>query len=194
MKKVIKTITILSLAAAGFTTLQAGEKSGEELFKANCTSCHVTTHPADESKLVAPPIMGAVRHVKMKHDSKEAAVTFIVDYVQNPTREKAACESHSIKKFGLMPSLSRVLSVPRISKRSLSTFMIRTPTVREKAKGNIRVKTVRPMASMPRVMDKAKAMVRAWVRVAGKVTVWGRAKVMAEAWVADKGWDNKLNS
>ncbi len=116
MKNVIKTITILSLAAASFTTLQAAEKSGEELFKANCTACHATVHPEDESKLVAPPIMGAVRHVKNKFATKDEAVKFIVDYAQNPSKEKAACDSESITKFGVMPSLKGAVSPEDLKK------------------------------------------------------------------------------
>jgi len=116
MKRVIKTITILSLAAASFSTLQAAEKSGEELFKANCTSCHVTMHPEDESKLVAPPIMGAVRHVKNRFATKDEAVKFIVDYTQNPSKEKAACTSGTITKFGVMPSLKGAVSPEDLKK------------------------------------------------------------------------------
>lgn len=116
MKNVIKTITILSLAAASFSTLQAAEKSGEELFKANCTACHATVHPKDESKQVAPPIMGAVRHVKNRFATKDDAVKFIVDYAQNPTKEKAACDAESIKKFGVMPSLKGAVSLEDLKK------------------------------------------------------------------------------
>ena len=110
MKKIAQTLSIIGMIAATSSTLQADEKSGEALFKANCTACHVTVHPEDESKLTAPPIMGAVRHVKMNHATKETAVKFMVDYIQNPTKEKAACEAHSIEKFGLMPSLKGVVS------------------------------------------------------------------------------------
>ncbi len=116
MKKIIQSITIIGMLTAVSGTLQAGEKSGEALFKANCTSCHVTVHPEDESKLTAPPIMGAVRHVKMNHATKEAAVAFIVDYVQNPSKEKAACEAHTIEKFGLMPSLKGAVSEADLKK------------------------------------------------------------------------------
>jgi mono/diheme cytochrome c family protein len=116
MRKVIKIVTAIGLIGAGFGTLQAGEKSGEELFKANCTSCHATAHQEDESKFVAPYIMGAVRHVKEKFDTKEAAVKFMVDYIQNPSKEKAACEPRSIEKFGVMPSLKGAVSPADLEK------------------------------------------------------------------------------
>jgi cytochrome c len=116
MKKVIKIVAVIGLIGAGFSTLQAGEKSAEELFKANCISCHVTQHLEDESKMVAPPIMGAVRHVKEKFGTKEEAVKFMVDYIQNPTKEKAACDSESIEKFGVMPSLKGAVSPEDLEK------------------------------------------------------------------------------
>jgi mono/diheme cytochrome c family protein len=116
MKKVIQTLSLVGMIVATGGALQAGEKSGEALFKANCASCHVTVHPEDESKLTAPPIMGAVRHVKMNYETKEAAVAFIVDYVQNPSKAKAACEAHTIEKFGLMPSLKGAVSEADLKK------------------------------------------------------------------------------
>ncbi len=116
MKNFTRIVAVIGLLSAGFGTLQASEKSGEELFKTNCTSCHATAHQEDESKFVAPYIMGAVRHVKEKFDTKEAAVKFMVDYIQNPSKEKAACEPHSIEKFGVMPSLKGAVSPEDLEK------------------------------------------------------------------------------
>jgi len=116
MKTITKIATVITLLGAGFSTLSATEMSGEQLFQANCTACHVTAHTEDESKLLAPPIMGAVKHVKEKFGSKEEAVKFMVDYIQNPSKEKAACESHSIEKFGVMPSLKGAVSPEDLEK------------------------------------------------------------------------------
>ncbi|WP_457606072.1 c-type cytochrome [Nitratifractor sp.] len=79
-------------------------QSSEELFKTKCSMCHVTTPPRDMSKLVAPPIAGALMHVKQRYPSKAEAVDFIVDYVLNPQRSKALCMPQRIEHFGLMPS------------------------------------------------------------------------------------------
>jgi len=116
MKTITKIATVITLLGAGFSTLSATEMSGEQLFQTNCTACHVTAHTEDESKMLAPPIMGAVKHVKEKFGSKEEAVKFMVDYIQNPSKEKAACESHSIEKFGVMPSQKGVVSPEDIEK------------------------------------------------------------------------------
>ena len=95
MKKVFW-ITLLSVASFA--------ASPETLFDAKCSMCHVKTRPQDMSKLVAPPIMGVMRHVKMQYSSKEDAVAFIADYVLAPNQSKAVCMPQKIKKFGLMPS------------------------------------------------------------------------------------------
>ena len=86
------------------TVAHATPSNGESLFKAKCSACHISTFPEDKSKLVAPPLMGVMRHVKMKYSTKEKAVDFIVDYVLNPSEQKAVCMPMKIKRFGLMPS------------------------------------------------------------------------------------------
>ncbi len=78
--------------------------NGKKLFELKCASCHVDMRPADKSSLIAPPAMGITRHVKMQYPKKEDAIKFMVDYIQNPSQEKALCRAESIKRFGLMPS------------------------------------------------------------------------------------------
>ncbi len=95
----------LTLAASLSAALSFGAPvNGKELFEAKCTACHITTPPNDPSTLVAPPAMGIMRHVTMTYPSKDEAVKFIVEYVQNPTLQKAVCMPQSIDRFGLMPS------------------------------------------------------------------------------------------
>lgn len=83
---------------------------GEVLFKANCTACHVSNRPEDMSKLVAPPMMGVMKHVKSGIEGKNEAekrtnsIAFIVDYAQYPSAEKSLLEAFAIERFGVMPS------------------------------------------------------------------------------------------
>ena len=98
MKKIL--LTSMTLLA---TTLLA-TPNAEKIFDAKCAMCHIKTIPQDRSQLVAPPLMGVMRHVKMQYPTKHDAVVFIVDYVQNPSRAKAVCMQQKIKRFGLMPS------------------------------------------------------------------------------------------
>lgn len=97
----VKTTIFLTIALLSVSNAMS---SGEELTKNKCSTCHVLSHPKDMSKLVAPPIMGVMRHVKMAYSSKEEAVAFIKDYVLNPSKEKSVCMPQKIKRFGLMPS------------------------------------------------------------------------------------------
>jgi len=100
----MKTFTLFLLPALLISVATADTKSGAELFQEKCMSCHITTRPVDKSKLIAPPAMGITRHVKMEYPTREEAVKFIVEYIQNPTKEKAVCIPRSIERFGLMPS------------------------------------------------------------------------------------------
>ena len=96
--------TLLKLASSKAKTLAVDNSEGKTLFTNKCASCHITSRPTDMSKLVAPPVMGVMRHVKMKHDNKKDAVAFIKDYALNPSKDKSLCMPKKIEKFGLMPS------------------------------------------------------------------------------------------
>ncbi len=85
------------------STLQASDR-GEDLFNVKCSACHIKTRPSDPSQLIAPPLMGIMKHTKMQYNTKKEAVDFIVNYALNPQRDKAVCMPHTIKRFGLMPS------------------------------------------------------------------------------------------
>ncbi len=78
--------------------------SAEQLFDAKCGMCHLKSKPTDKNSLVAPPLMGVMRHVKMTYPNKTEALAFMRDYVMNPTKEKAVCMPQKIQRFGLMPS------------------------------------------------------------------------------------------
>ncbi len=95
-----------------FSSLFASD--AQQIFEAKCAMCHTTTIPQDRSKLIAPPIMGVMRHVKMHHPNKEEAVNFIVDYTMNPSKKKAVCMPQKIQRFGLMPSLKGQISVKEL--------------------------------------------------------------------------------
>ena len=97
-RTLLATTLLLSVTAA------ATAQNAETLFDNKCAACHVKTRPSDISSLVAPPIMGVMRHVKMKYPTKDAAVAFMVDYVLAPSKAKAVCMPQKIQRFGLMPS------------------------------------------------------------------------------------------
>ena len=111
-------ITLLTLGITFlFTPSIYAETSGETLFETKCASCHVKTRPSDISTLVAPPIMGVARHVKMTYKTKEEAVKFITEYTLDPQESKAVCMPDKLKRFGLMPSQKG-----NVSKEELTTI------------------------------------------------------------------------
>ena len=97
-------ITVLLGITLFFSPMAYAQTSGEALFESKCASCHTKIRPADISTLVAPPIMGVMRHVKMQYATKEDAVQFITEYALAPQKSKAVCLADKIKRFGLMPS------------------------------------------------------------------------------------------
>ena len=111
MKKSFLLLTLLT----GFAF---ANQIAESLFDAKCNICHVKTRPSDMSKLVAPPIMGVMRHVKMTYPTKDKAVEFIADYVLNPSKDKAVCMPGKIQKFGLMPSQKGAVTKEELEKIS----------------------------------------------------------------------------
>lgn len=109
----MRKIAILSIVLATAILAKSNvtkEPQAEELFNTKCASCHVTTKPTDMSKLIAPAIMGVMRHVKMNYTDKDKAIAFMKDYVLNPTPKKAICKPQKIKRFGLMPSQKGVVT------------------------------------------------------------------------------------
>ncbi len=103
MKKILISTTLLLVLNS---TLLA-EDSAKALFSQKCESCHMTTKPTQKqlTTIVAPAIMGVMRHVKKEFSTQKDAVKFIVDYVLKPSREKSICMPKKLEKFGLMPSL-----------------------------------------------------------------------------------------
>ena len=112
----MKKMTLFLLPALVTGMLSAAEMTGEALFEAKCSACHLKSRPDDTSTMKAPPAMGITRHVKEQHPQKEEAVQFIVDYIQNPTAQKAACTPQSIERFGLMPSMKGVATTEEFTK------------------------------------------------------------------------------
>jgi hypothetical protein len=102
MMKNIKLLLIGTIVSLG--SIVHATDTVETLFDAKCAVCHSKTKPTDMNKVVAPAIMGVMRHIKMTYPKKEDAVKFMVDYVLEPSRDKAICMPQKIERFGLMPS------------------------------------------------------------------------------------------
>ena len=120
MMKLQKTLSLFATFAifAAVTSTVSAEENIEKLFDTKCAVCHSKTRPADPSKVSAPALMGVMRHVKMRYPDKASAVTFMVDYVLNPSKEKSICKPQKIERFGLMPSQKGVVTKEELTKIS----------------------------------------------------------------------------
>ena len=108
----IKNITLFTLLAT--STLLA--QSGEALFTNYCASCHTTVVGVNESGGKVTPIYEApyaqdvIDKVKAETKTKEAFITFVKDYIDEPDKRKSLYGKKAIKDFGLMPSLKGVMT------------------------------------------------------------------------------------
>ncbi len=119
----LKKIMVLSLFTASI--LQAN--TGEELFKNHCSSCHSEILGVDESggKVTniygAPYVKDVVKKLKEETKTQDEFVSFIKDYINIPSKRKSLYGKRAIKQFGLMPSLSGLLSDKESTK--LATYL-----------------------------------------------------------------------
>ena len=101
--KLKTTLFTLGMVVA-LTSLVEAAQSAEGLYDAKCAMCHTKTRPTDMSKVVAPALMGVMRHIKMAYPNKDEAVKFMVDYILDPQKANAICMPHKFERFGFMPS------------------------------------------------------------------------------------------
>jgi len=92
-------------------------QSGKDIFNTNCKPCHATivgidTQVEGEYKPVflAPYVAEVVEKLKKETGTKEAFRAYIADYINKPDKRKSLYGKKAIKKFGLMPPLTGVLS------------------------------------------------------------------------------------
>lgn len=110
MKLHLLSFSLLVITSVSVTSM--AQEKGSALFEEKCAVCHVKQRPSMEEmkNLIAPPIMGVMTHVKDAKATKTEAVTFIADYIFDPTPTKALCMKQSIERFGLMPSQKGALT------------------------------------------------------------------------------------
>ncbi len=108
----IKNITLFTLLATSSLLAQ----SGETLFTNYCASCHTTVVGVNESGGKVTPIYEApyagdvINKLKTETKTKEAFITFVKDYINEPDKRKSLYGKKAIKDFGLMPSLKGAMT------------------------------------------------------------------------------------
>jgi len=91
-------------------------KANEALFTTYCASCHTTVVGVNESGgqvtpiYEAPYVKDVMSKLKAETKTKEAFITFVKDYINQPDKRKSLYGKRAIKSFGLMPSLKGVMT------------------------------------------------------------------------------------
>jgi len=84
---------------------------GESLLKEKCAQCHnLDMPPKSYENEIAPSMMAVTFHLKdfiksnnpSEHEGK--IISFVKDYVIEPSREKSFCDKESLDSYGVMPS------------------------------------------------------------------------------------------
>ena len=94
---------------------------GYDVYKNNCAACHVEMITKAETlktfnKLKAPPMVEVSRQLKdtiiIKGDDEEVhrfvTISFIKEYIKNPSLEYFMCNAGAVDHFGVMPSQSHL--------------------------------------------------------------------------------------
>ncbi len=107
-----KSIIISSLFATSILCAQ----SGSSLFNTHCSSCHADVISVNETGGMvtnvyeAPYVKDIIRTLKKETINQAQFVSFIKDYINMPSKRKSLYGKKALKEFGLMPSLSGVLT------------------------------------------------------------------------------------
>jgi len=81
------------------------ETSGKQLFQQFCGACHsIMPDKAKMDKMIAPPMMGVVRHYKEAHSTKEDFVKAIINWAEKPEESKSLMPG-AVRKFKIMPPM-----------------------------------------------------------------------------------------
>ena len=62
----LKTVLLTLGTIAAFTSYLQAAETAEGLYDAKCAMCHSKTRPTDMTKVLAPALMGVMRHKKRK--------------------------------------------------------------------------------------------------------------------------------
>jgi len=103
-----------------FSISFAKEIDGYAVYKKYCAACHIEKISMETMKeiekavksrkkppLKAPPFMEVSARIKHFYPNKEDFIKFVVDYITNPSYEKAKCLPMALKKLGLMPPIGK---------------------------------------------------------------------------------------
>ncbi len=103
-KKINKKEQYAAISTSEKESVTKSDDEGYTLMKNNCYVCH---NPQAESHdaIIAPPFKAVKMHYSRKYDNKADFVKAVVNWVQNPTEDKALMYG-AVKRFKVMPKLA----------------------------------------------------------------------------------------
>ena len=129
MKKIFTGILAVSVILTACKTQTSSKPPEEEIkkgymvYKNNCSACHwETVSPEKMRKLRdyvrqhgrppfgGPPMSEVSARVKKFYPTEEEFVSFVKDYITNPSKDKGVCLPRAYKMFGVMPPIGKNMS------------------------------------------------------------------------------------
>jgi len=115
-------------------TVALNAQTGTKIYETKCAVCHQLKPMMDKQKMMsmskeermsmkakmmktmkAPPMSKVSAKIKFDlKDDKTAFVTFVKDYIVNPSADKAHCMPMAVKMFGTMPAIGKDMKAEEI--------------------------------------------------------------------------------
>lgn len=95
-----------------FLNITIFANTADNIYKAKCASCHALKGMQKDMK--APPMPMVSMRLKKMIDSKDEFISFVKDYIQNPSQEKGFCMPTAYKRFGVMPAIGKTMTQEEI--------------------------------------------------------------------------------
>jgi len=118
-----KALLFFAFALPVFAFDQNLLKKGYEVYKKHCSACHIEHASPQQMRkfrmmamhgkkppISAPPMNEVSARVKHFYPSEVEFITFVKNYITNPSREKGVCMPMAYKLFGVMPPIGKALS------------------------------------------------------------------------------------
>jgi len=80
------------------------QEDGYTLMETNCFACH-NPETKSHDDIIAPPFVAVKRRYSMQYSTKEEFTNAMIDWVQNPSEEKALMKG-AVGEFKVMPKIA----------------------------------------------------------------------------------------
>ncbi len=103
--KIVTIISAATLLLASQISFAEDAKTGEALYKQNCSVCHGSTGGMDMAKRIAPPIAAVRMHYISTYSDKDSFVQAVSGWLENQDENKSMMRG-AIRRFKIMPPIS----------------------------------------------------------------------------------------